>query len=213
MSDYGIEIPGGFFDEERHLYRDEKGTIVPSTTQVFDILGVTDLEGVPKHLLEWKRNYGLAVHAGVEYMTQGDLDWDSLDEQIIPAVTGVEQFLKKIEYKSESAEKIMVHCVFGMKYGLTIDNIGTMNYHDKRRHVILDLKTAVKEHIAWKWQLGAYSLPLPKVEGGWLGMNVQVDKEGNVKPFYHDLNVASREFQILLPAAILKLNAGLAKLG
>lgn len=210
---YGIEIPGGFFDEEKHLYRNAKGAIVPSTTQVFTILGMTGLEDVPTDLLEWKRDYGVAVHKAMEYLVQGDLDWDSLDEQIIPAVTGIEQFLKKIEYEPASTEERRIHSLFGMEYGLTTDGTGTMMYRGERRHVILDLKTAVKESPTWRWQLGAYGMAQEKVDKGWIGMNIQVKKDGSTKPFYHDLYVAGREFQTLLAASILKLNAGLAKLG
>ena len=49
MSDFGVEIPGGYFDEKRHIYRNAKGTIVPSTTQVFSILGCNDFDG-PGHV-------------------------------------------------------------------------------------------------------------------------------------------------------------------
>src|ERR1019366_315802 len=106
MPDYGIEIPGGHFDEKRHIYRNTKGTIVPSTTQVFSILGCNDFEGVPPDVLEWKRIYGTAVHRAIEFLVAGDLDWDSLDEVIIPAVTGLEQKLKALQFKYEAAEEM-----------------------------------------------------------------------------------------------------------
>lgn len=208
---WGVAIPGGWFDERKHIYRDDNGVIVPSTTQVFAILGLTDLERVPEHLLAWKQVYGIAVHKASEYMDQGDLDWDSLDDAIIPAVTGIEQFLKKIQYEPLTTEERRIHSLFGMKYGMTSDGTGTMMYQGVRRHVIRDLKTAVKYSPTWKWQLGAYGLAQEKVEKGWIGLNIQVDKEGNVKPFYHDLLQAGREFQTLLAAANLKLNAGLAQ--
>lgn len=211
--DWGIEIPGGYFDEKRHLYRNSRGTIIPSTTQVFSLLGLVDLDGIPQDMLAWKRDYGLAVHAAIEYLVQNDLNWDSLDEMIIPAVAGIEQFLKKIEYQSETAEQRMVHSLFGMEFGLTTDGTGTMMYHGERRHVVLDLKTAVKEHASWRWQLGAYGTAQAKVDKGWLGMVIQVNKDGEVKPFYYDLFPAGREFQTLLASCILGINAGIYKPG
>jgi len=213
MADYGEKIAGGWFRESDHSYFNEKGIRVPSTTQIFGILGLTDFDGIPPDVLEWKRNYGIAVHSAVEFLVSDDLDWDTLDEAIIPAVTGLECFLKKIEYQSEAAEERKVHSLFGMKYGLTVDGRGTMLYQGKRRHVIFDLKSGVKASPTWKWQIGGYVAAQPKVEGGWMGLVAQFDKAGEVTPHYVEVVSAQREFQILLAAANLKLNAGLAKLG
>ena len=210
--DWGIEIAGGYFDEERHLYRNSKGTIVPSTTQVFSVLGCNDFDGVPQDVLEWKRNYGIAVHRAVEFLVAGDLDWDSLDDAIIPAVTGLEQKLKGLQFKYEAAEEMRVHSLFGMEYGLTVDLRGTIEHQGKTRNAVIDLKSGVKFSPTWRWQIGGYTVAQEK-NGGWMGVVLQFDKEGTVHPHYIDLIPAQREFQILLAAANLKLNAGLAKVG
>jgi len=213
MSDFGVEIPGGYFDEKRHLYRNSKGTVVPSTTQVFSILGCNDFDGVPADVLEWKRNYGIAVHRAIEFLVAGDLDWDSLDEAIIPAVSGLEQKLKGLQFKYEAAEEMRVHTLFGMEYGLTVDLKGTIVHQGKERNAVIDLKSGVKFSPTWRWQLGGYTVAQDKVNGGWMGIVLQFDKLGEVHPHYIELPPAQREFQTLLASAILKLNAGLAKLG
>ena len=211
--DWGVEISGGYFDEKRHCYRNSKGTIVPSTTQVFSILGCNDFDGVPQDVLEWKRVYGTAVHRAIEYLVAGDLDWDSLDEVIIPAVSGLEQKLKALQFKYEAAEEMRVHNLFGMQYGLTVDLKGTIVHQGKERKAVIDLKSGVKFSPTWRWQVGGYTSAQGKVDGGWMGVILQFDKEGIVHPHYIDLLPAQREFQILLSAAILKLNNGLAKIG
>ena len=211
--DWGIEIPGGYFDEKKHLYRNEKGTVVPSTTQVFSILGCNDFDGVPADVLEWKRNYGIAVHKAIEFLVAGDLDWDSLDEAIIPAVTGLEMKLKAMQFKYEAAEEMRIHTLFGMQYGLTVDLRGTIVHQGKERNAVIDLKSGVKFSPTWRWQIGGYTTAQDKANGGWMGVVLQFDKLGEVHPHYIDLLPAQREFQILLSGAILKLNAGLAKLG
>jgi hypothetical protein len=211
--DWGREIPNGFFDEKRHLYRNVKGTIVPSTTQVFSILGCNDFDGVPQDVLEWKRIYGTAVHKAVEFLVAGDLDWDSLDETIIPAVTGLEQKLKALQFKYEAAEEMRVHNLFGMEYGLTVDLRGTIVHQGKTRNAVIDLKSGVKFSPTWRWQLGGYTVAQEKTNGGWMGIVLQFDKEGVVHPHYIDLIPAQREYQILLSAAILKLNNNLSKIG
>jgi hypothetical protein len=211
--DWGIEIPNGFFDSKRHLYRNAAGVIVPSTTQVFSVLGCNDFDGVPPDVLEWKRNYGIAVHKAIELLVEGDLDWDSLDDAIIPAVTGLEQKLKGLQFKYEAAEEMRVHKLYGMEYGLTVDLRGTIVHQGKERQAVIDLKSGVKFSPTWRWQLGGYTIAQEKANGGWLGVVLQFSKEGEVHPHYIDLIPAQREFQVLLAAANLKLNAGLAKLG
>ena len=210
--EYGKKIPGGWFDEVRHLYRNESGLIVPSATQVFDILGCNSLDAVPEDVLVWKQNYGIAVHAAVQYMVQGDLDWDSLDDAIVPAVTGVEQYLKRHGYRYESAEESMISTIYGMQYGMTLDGRGWIQYRGVERRVVLDLKTSAKKSPTWGWQLGGYSIPLPKVEKGWIGMVLQIGKDGSVEPHYYDLYEEARKFQTLLAAAIVKINAGMGKI-
>ena len=213
MPEWGIQIENGWFDESRHVYRDEAGVIVPSTTQVFAILGLVDYEGVPEELLKWKSNYSVAVHKAIEFLVVKDLDWDTLDEAIVPAVTGLEQFLKKIGYEHEAAEEKKIGNLFGMKYGLMVDLRGSIMHQGKRRSAIIDLKGCVKYSPTFKWQIGGYTSSQPKAEGGWMGVVAQFSKEGEVVPHYVDIIPAQREFQILLSAANLKLNAGLAKIG
>lgn len=211
-SDWGIEIPGGFFDEERHIYRDESGIPVLSSTQVFDALDCTDFSMVKPEVMEWKRVFGSAIHTGVEYLVAEDLDWDTLDEAILPAVTGVNGWLKKVEFVSEAVEERRVHSFCGMKYGMTLDHRGTMMFQGKRWRVIADLKTGSRFSKTWDWQLGSYIAPQEK--GAWIGVILQVDPDGTVTPYYlKDVEAAKREFQILLAAATLKVNAGLAKIG
>lgn len=213
MKDYGKTIPGGFFSEEQHLYRNEQGMIVPSTTQIFSILGMNDFSGVPEDVLEWKRRYGSALHASVEFLLSNDLNWDTVDEQIIPALTGIEMKLKEVGYEPITLEQPMVYTYNGMQYGLTSDGTGTMMYRGERRHVVIDYKTGAKFSPTWVWQVGSYGLPQPKVPKGWMGLVLQVDKLGNVEPHYVDMYKAQKEWSILLAAGILKLNAGLAKVG
>jgi len=101
-----------------------------------------------------------------------------------------------------------------MKCGGTSDLRGTLLYKATRRSAIIDIKTCAKVSGTWPWQLGAYIAGAPKPEGGsYVGVDLQVDKDGDVKPHWvPDTLKAQREFGILLAAANLKLNAGLAKI-
>lgn len=211
--DWGVEISGGFFDEKRHLYRNAKGTIVPSVTQIFDILGFTDFSAIAPEVLEWKRLFGTSVHSAIELLVQNDLDWDSCDERAIPAIAGIEQKLKQLQYVSHAYEEKRIYNLCGMEYGGSLDHRGLCTHQGIERHCIVDLKTAVKVEPTWKWQVSAYTVGLDKQEKPWLGIVLQVDREGAVTPHYVDTYAGLKEFQILLAAAIIKINCGAAKIG
>jgi hypothetical protein len=210
--DWGTEIENGWFDPVKHIYRDERGTIIPSVTQIFDLLHLVDFSAISPDVLEWKRQFGTSVHKAVELLVQADLDWDSCDERSIPAITGVEQAFKKLQYKSEVVEDSRIFNLFGMKYGGSCDHRGTCVYQGQERHCVIDLKTASKEEFYWKWQVSAYTAGLPKNSKPWLGMVLKVDKEGNVTPYYYDVYAGLKEFQCLLATAILGINNGAYKL-
>lgn len=211
--DWGKPIPGGFFDEKKHLYRNERGTVVPSVTQVFDLLHMVDFSAIDPGVLEWKRQFGTSVHKAIELLVQNDLDWDSCDERAIPAIAGVEQAFKKLQFRSEVVEDSRIFSLFGMEYGGSCDHRGTCIYQGQERHCVIDLKTASKEEFYWKWQVSAYTVGLTKGEKSWLGMVLKVDQDGNVKPFYYDVYAGLREFQTLLAACIIGINSGAYKVG
>ena len=193
-ADWGIEIPGGFFHEESHVYRNTKGTIVPSSTQVFSILGLSDFSMIDPATLAWKREYGNAVHAAVEYLVMGDLDWDTLDEEIIAPVTGIECRLRDMKFEVEATEERRIASIHGMEYGMTLDLRGTIEHQGKRRYAVIDEKTGSKYEKYWRVQLGSYLYPQEKMALGWIGVVLQVDPNGKITPHYvADVEAAKRE--------------------
>lgn len=210
---WGVEIPGGWYNDATHCYRNEQGIEVPSVTQIFDLLHLTDLSAIPQATLEWKREFGNSVHRSVQLLVEGDLDWDSCDERAIPAIVGIEQRLKQMQFVSHAREENRVYTLCGMRYGGTLDHRGICIYQGKERHCVIDLKTADRESPTWKWQVSAYSVGLDKVPGGWLGIVLKVGRDGDVTPYYYDVFSGIREFQCLLAACILGINTRLYKLG
>lgn len=206
----GTKIPGGYFAENRHLYRNEEGRIVPSTTQVFAIHGMNDFSMVDPEDLEWKSGYGEAVHSAVQLALAGDLDWDTVDEEIRPAVQGILDWLRGLDFQMKEAESRRIANVAGMEYGMSCDLVGSLWHSGKRRTAIIDLKTGSKVSPTWDWQIGGYVAgycdPLA------LGLILQVGFNGTVRPKFVDVIRAKRDFLVLLAAAILKLNYGYAEL-
>ena len=208
---YGEKIDGGWYDDAKHLYRNDKGSVVPSTTGVFDILGCNDFSMIKPEVMEWKRVYGGGVHKGIEFLVFKKLDWDTCDEVIIPALTGIESWLKAVQYEPVAAEEKRIITLNGMQFGGTLDHRGTLLYQGKRRDAIIDVKTGSKFSKSWEWQLGGYIGGAPK--GAYVGVDLQVDIDGKVTPHWvPDTLKAQREFCYLLAAANLLLNAGMRKI-
>ena len=204
--DWGQVIPGGYFHEGTHRYRDENGVPVLSTTQTFQVLGLSDFSRVPEEVLLWKRQYGVALHKACELLLQGSLDWDSLDDALIAPVTGLEEWFKSVGFEMESAEERKVITVSGMRVGMTLDARGKMDFRKQRRNVTVDVKTGTEKSPCWDWQLGSYSGP------GELGVILQVAIDGRVTPHYLlDTAKYKREFGVLLAAANLAVGSGIVK--
>ena len=209
---WGQPIDGGFYQESNHCYRDTAGVVIPSVTGVFGVLGLSDFSMIAPDILEWKRIFGTALHRCVELLVMGKLDWDSVDDALIPAIVGVESWLKFVEYQPLAVEEKKIIVLNGMRVGGTLDHRGSLIYKGKRRPCILDLKTGSKASETWMWQVGAYSAGAPKLEGDvYVGCALQVDKDGGVTPFWVDTLKAKQHFIILLSAANLAVNAKLAK--
>lgn len=214
MPDWGEKIPGGWFKEDGHIYRNEDGLIVLSPTKTFDVLGFSDFSKVNPEVVQWKRTYGNAVHAATQYMVADDLDWGSVDEAIYAPVKGIETRLKEMKFECEGSEEQCVVNLGGMYYGMKLDLRGTVEHHGRRRKAVIDLKTGSTFEKYWEWQEAAYIAAQPRVVSGWLGIILQVDPAGDVTPHYvKDVPAAIREWQTLLASAIVKLNYGYASIG
>src|ERR1700693_5852774 len=111
-----ISIPGGSFEEASHRYRDMTGMIVPSVTQVISLLGMVDYSHIREEILARKSLLGTAVHRAVEYLCQGCLDWDSVDETAMPYVVATETWMREQEFVSESQEGRGICEISGMKF-------------------------------------------------------------------------------------------------
>lgn len=210
---WGAKIEGGYFSEALHRYRNEAGTIIPSATQVFELLGMSDFSMVKPEDLEWSRQYGDAVHKAMELNVTGDLDWDSVDDAIMAPVVGIETHLREMEFVLEASEEQRIAVINGMQYGMKLDLRGEITHQAKRRKAVIDLKTGSKFSKTWDWQEGAYLIPQPKVPLGWIGVILQVNPNGEVTPHYvKDVEAAKREFMVLLAAAIVKLNNGFSRM-
>lgn len=141
------------FDELSHIYQKD-GVVVPSVTQVLTLAGMSDFSKVPMHILEKAKQIGTAVHKASQFLDEGDLDLDSLDQSIVGYMVGYQKFKEEYEFKPRLIEHRMVGEVDGMAYGMTLDRLGRMKGYDC--DVLLDLKTSSRPSASWAIQTAAY---------------------------------------------------------
>jgi len=111
------------FDAASHTYRLD-GEVVPSVTQVLD--AHQDFSMIPPDVLERKRQLGEALHIAAAIEAQGgEIDEDSLDEQVIPYLNGWRAFVAAYDYQPIHCERQVAHPL--LRYAGTLDDFGTMN--------------------------------------------------------------------------------------
>lgn len=208
-------IKNGFFSEEEHSYTDLSGKRIISTTQVFEVLGMVDYSFVKEDVLERKSQIGIATHAAIQYLCEGQLDWESLDETVRPYVEAYRDWAYQSRFISDAQEEQGIHEIAGMKYGWMLDSRGEMEFKGSRVPVIVDFKTCVAESPTWKLQLAAYALAAPKlnfISTDYLRVVVQLKKDGTFKPYYYEEKNDLRAWPHILYSAIWSLNNGVKEL-
>jgi hypothetical protein len=78
------------FNSELHEYRLD-GVRVPSVSQV--LAPLEDFEHVPRDVLEAARLFGQHVHEACALLVRDELDWASLDLNLVPYMNGARRFL------------------------------------------------------------------------------------------------------------------------
>jgi len=80
------------FDADAHIYT-LNGRRLPSVTQVLQQLEA--LDGIPADVLEHARIRGQHVHEAMALLVRDDLDWSSLDAELVPYIEGGKRFLEE----------------------------------------------------------------------------------------------------------------------
>lgn len=206
------------FEEESHVYTnaDTKKPIL-SVTQVLDSVGIVDYSDAPTELMSRKSKLGRAVHTAAEYIDapKSELDWDTVDERIVPYIVGWEEFCADTNFVPQLVEfRGCVKLPQG-EVGFTVDRVGLLN---GELSVILEIKCTCQEEQSWAIQLAAYELCLlqlgHKSQGApaFMRAAVQLLKERvngkNYKVYIYENRMDRNVFQWSLALATWKQNHG-----
>lgn len=135
------------FDEPSHTYT-VGGIVVPSVTQI--IAPLYSFEGIPEAILNAKRDLGRAVHTACEYDDDGDLDEDTVSDQVRPYLEAYRAFRRDTGAEVVLNEQRLYNPKH--RYAGTIDR----RFLIARELWTVDLKTTASMSPAVGVQLAAY---------------------------------------------------------
>ena len=120
------------FEPNYHIYT-FGGMVVPSITQILTAEGFVDTS----HYDEWSRDKGSMVHLACHYELTGELDYDTVDNEIVPYLTAFSKFIRESGFKVERSEVPAINKTYG--YAGTPDLIGCFPKPTAARRVVLEL--------------------------------------------------------------------------
>jgi len=151
------------FEEIGHTYALDGKPVELCVSEVLELAGITGYsDRVPRYLIEHARMIGTAVHTACHYLDLGELDVETVDEQIAGYVMGYHKFRECHEPEWELMEEPMADGALGVAG--TADRIGEIRLPEDTAgggcatRAILDIKTAVKVEKHWGLQLSAYAM-------------------------------------------------------
>lgn len=186
------------FDSIKHLYTVD-GRPTPSVTQVLSAVGILqNFAMVDKIVLERKRQIGVALHACLHYLQEGQLDHRTVDEKVKPRLDAYQLFVADTGFIPKSCELRKFPEVNGMRFGMTLDVIGTI----KGQPYIVDFKSADgSPSKGWAIQLAAYETGIdrPLVPPfRWRRLSLQLKKNGRYNKVEWDDSGDAQEWKTAL---------------
>ena len=127
LNDFNVE-----FEPDGHVYT-YRGQHWPSITQILKAEGFVDTTWFD----EWSRDKGSMVHLAIHYDVTGELDEESLDDEIRPYLSAFRRFMAESGFKVEKSEEPGVNTTH--RYAGTPDLVGCFPKPGAARRFALEL--------------------------------------------------------------------------
>lgn len=151
-----VASPAAFrFDPETHCYT-VGGVKVPSVSEVLRLAGLVDYSKVPPGRLKRKAELGSTVHANCYLHDQGDLDPDSIDNDVKPYLAAWRLFRLAHPCEILASEQMFLGELDGLRFGGTLDRLVKL----EGRSGILDIKCTYQAHPHHAIQTAGYAIAL-----------------------------------------------------
>lgn len=148
------------FLQDSHTYI-EGGEVRTSVTQHLNDAGLVCYDGIPEEVLQRKADIGTAAHAACWYWDEGDLDWDTVDDAVLPYVMGWTRFRNETGFTPRIIEQRGIGEMAGVRYGYTLDREGVFDGKD----YLIEIKCTAAVEPSWAPQTAAYEHALFKIDG------------------------------------------------
>lgn len=125
------------FDEQTHRYFLD-GRPVPNVTSVLEDVGIIDYDYLPLMTRERALERGRNVHLLTQFDDEGDLDENSVPEELDPYLAAWRKFRADSGFAHDLIEHRGYHPMY--RYAGTLDRRG--RFADGRGAVLLDIKTS-----------------------------------------------------------------------
>lgn len=121
------------FQKEGHVYTLPDGSHPPSITEILKAEGFIDTTFYD----EWSRDKGSMVHLACHYDVTGELDEDSLDDEIRPYLEAFRKFMVESGFKVDKSEVPTANLTYG--YAGTPDLVGCFPKPTAARRFVLEI--------------------------------------------------------------------------
>lgn len=148
------------FDPDTHEYR-ENGIVRRSVTQLLNDCGLVNYDHVPPRVLEHKAEIGVAAHAASHYFDEGDLDWSTIDPEVLGYVNAWAKFRMECDFIPRRIETRGIGEMSGVRYGFTFDCEGIFNGFP----TLIEKKCTASIEPSWGPQTAAYEHALFREDG------------------------------------------------
>lgn len=155
---YTVQTPHGLFrynHDAHEYYLDD--VRLENNTSILENVGITDFSMVPPETLKQAQLRGRAVHAAVQYLEDGVLDWNTLHPKIADYTKQYQKWRTMTDFKPILVERPMFSKIWG--YGTTIDLLGQF----RERWAIVEIKSGVDAVESGKIQTAGQMLTFPEM--------------------------------------------------
>jgi len=145
------------YDAAQHRYS-TGGKVVPGVTRVLGFFSDKVYRAIKADVLDRASALGTEVHRCTALDDARRLDWNTLDERVVPRVAAWQIFKKQLGFVTLWSEYRWVAELDGMKYGLTCDAVGLIK---GKYHAVVEKKCTRQIFPHNKLQVAGYAAGVP----------------------------------------------------